>query len=98
VLRSQHIHRNIQVCLHHAPCRRKRPAGRPQSQEGSVDRKKGPVKIFKPVSWQNGQSTDFVVFPNLPDEVAKGFVDVDALLGRSLNKFAAKVLREVSPL
>lgn len=39
-----------------------------------------------------------VVSANFTNEVAKGFVDVDALLGRSFNEAAAKVLCEFATL
>ena len=39
-----------------------------------------------------------VVLANLPDEVAKGLVDIDALLGRCLNELAAKVFGKVAAL
>jgi hypothetical protein len=39
-----------------------------------------------------------VVFPDLTDEVREGLVDIDALLGRRLDEFAAKVLCEVTTL
>ena len=39
-----------------------------------------------------------VVLPDLTDKVGEGLVDVDALLGRGLDEFAAEVLREVTAL
>ena len=42
--------------------------------------------------------TDLVELPNLPDEIGKRLVDVDALLSGGLDEFAVEVLGEVAAL
>jgi len=42
--------------------------------------------------------TDLVVLSDFSNECTESLVDIDSLLGRRLDKFAAKVLGEITPL
>lgn len=42
--------------------------------------------------------TDLVIFPDFTNEVGESFINIDPLLGRSLNKLATKMSREVAAL
>ena len=41
---------------------------------------------------------DFVVFPNLTDEVTESLINIDSLLGGRLNEFASKMFCQVTAL